>query len=242
MVLGMIANFSTTSYGLSLIWLQTKIPKKKHWARKAKWVKSHKKARLVGADWEQLGTVQNNWERVGRVESRTKEADMAIGVCRQCLLFMATHTRHSTTACSTTPARVHSTAPRAHTLPVPSRTAPCTPPVLSRKSSPLLPCARHALVLAAPLQSAVRLCRFAALLPSVVPFTLHRSRPSLARCCAAFLPPVSIAAAQCPHEFSSPSALELHYKDSPASQHFLQFYFLSPRHSIRCCRSRSCNS
>jgi hypothetical protein len=33
MVLGMIANFSTTSYGLSLIWLQTKIPeKKKHWA------------------------------------------------------------------------------------------------------------------------------------------------------------------------------------------------------------------
>jgi hypothetical protein len=33
MVLGMIAKFSTTSYGLSVIWLQTKIPlKKKHWA------------------------------------------------------------------------------------------------------------------------------------------------------------------------------------------------------------------
>jgi hypothetical protein len=32
MVLGIIANFSTPSYGLSLIWLQTKIPEKKHWA------------------------------------------------------------------------------------------------------------------------------------------------------------------------------------------------------------------
>jgi len=34
--------------------------------RKAKGEQSHKKARLVGADWEQLRTVENNWERVGR--------------------------------------------------------------------------------------------------------------------------------------------------------------------------------
>lgn len=170
---------------------------------------------------------------------------MAIGVCRQCLLYMATHTRLSTTACSTTPARVRSTAPRAHTLPVPSRTAPCMPLVLSRKSSPLPTCARHALVrrrsaavrrpslpirCIAPVRRPFRV----ALFPSVARW--------LARCCAPFLPPVSIAAAQCPHDSSSPSALELHYKDSPASPHSLQFYFLSPRHSIRSCRSRSCNS
>jgi hypothetical protein len=141
--------------------------------RKAEWVQSHKKARLVGADWEQLRTVEKKLGTSREVESRTKEADMAIGVCRQCLVYMATHTRLRTTACSTTPARVRSTAPRAHTLPVPSRTAPCTLPVLSRISSPLLPCARHALVRR-------RHCRFAASLPSVAPFALHCS-PSVAR-------------------------------------------------------------
>jgi hypothetical protein len=30
--------------------------------RKAKWVKSHKKTRLVGADWEQLGAIENSRE------------------------------------------------------------------------------------------------------------------------------------------------------------------------------------
>jgi hypothetical protein len=175
-------------------------------------------------------------------ESRTKEADMAIGVCRPRLLYIAPHTRHGTTACSTTPARVRSTAARAHTLlyhPVLHRARPLSFPVNPHHFCPALDMRSS---VAAPLQSAVRHCRIAALLPSVAPFALHCSRPSLARCCAAFLPRVSIAAAQCPPDSSSPSALELHYKESPASRHSLQFYFLSPRHSIRCCRSRSCNS
>lgn len=139
---------------------------------------------------------------------------MAIGVCRQCVLYMATHRRLRATACATTPARVRSTAPQAHTLPVPSRTAPCTPPVLSRiiltTSALRSTCARPSPPRCSP--------------PSVVAASLHRSRPSplsrcivprpsLARCCAAFLPPVCIAAAQCPHDSSSPSALELHYKE-----------------------------
>ncbi len=176
-----------------------------------------------------MGTIENSREALGtsrEVESRTKDADMAIGVCRQCLLYMATHTRHSTTACSTTPARVRSTAPRGHTLRY--------HPVLHRARTLYFAVNPHHFCLAldmrssvaAPLHSSVRPsvrpsvrhCRFAALLPSVAPFALHCSRPSLAGCCAAFLPPVSIAAAQCAHDSSSPIALELHYKDSPVSR------------------------
>jgi hypothetical protein len=218
---------------------------KKHWPSGRKEIQVGKITQKGAACGSLLGTSANSTKQLGtsrEVESRTKVADMAIGVCRQCLLSMPTHTRHSNTACSTTPARVRSTAPRAHTLPVPSvlhRARPLSLPVNPHHFCPALDMRSS---VAGQLQSAVRLCRFAALLPSVAPFALHCSRPSLARCCAAFLPPVSIAAAQCPRDSSSLSALELHYKDSAGSRQSLQFYFLSPRHSIRCCRSRSCNS
>jgi hypothetical protein len=168
---------------------------------------------------------------------------MAIGVCRQCLLYMATRTRLRTTACSTTPARVHSTAPRAHTLPVPSRTAPCTPLVLSRISSPLLPCARHALVRRRPAAVRRPSLPLRCIAPVRRPFrvALFPVRRSPAAALHSFLPSASLLrnARMIPRlQVRSNCTI----KNSPASRQSLRFYFLSPRHSIRCCRSRSCNS